>query len=72
MNKSITINTIIDNFNALLLEEKEFALDLIKKAFAESEREAIYKTTKKATANYKKGNVKSGNVQDLYNDLEND
>lgn len=69
--RTITINTLIDDFNALLLEEKEFALELIKKAFAEAEREAIYKTAKKATENYKKGKVKQGSVQDLYKDLEN-
>ena len=70
--RTITINTLIDDFNALLLEEKEFALELIKKAFAESEREAIYKSAMKSKENYKKGKVKRGNVQDLFKDLEND
>ena len=70
--RAVTINTFLDNFNALLLEEKEFAIDIIKKAFAEAEREAIFKRTKKAIENYKKGKVKQGNIQDLYQDLEND
>ena len=70
--RAATINTFLDNFNSLLLEEKEFAIDIIKKALAEAEREAIFKRAKKASENYNKGKVKKGTVQDLYKDLEND
>lgn len=70
--RTITINTVIEEFNALLLEEKEYAIDIIKKAFAESKREFILKRGKKAEENFKKGKTKRGSVKDLYNDLEND
>ncbi len=70
--KTTHINTVIENFNALLLEEKEFAVDIIKKVYAEAAREAIFSRANKATENHKKGKVKKGNLSDLYKDLEND
>lgn len=70
--KTTSINTVIEKFNSLLLEEKEFAVDIINKVYAEAAREAILKKSKKATENNNKGKVKKGNVSDLYNDLEND
>lgn len=67
-----TLNTVIDNFNALLPDEKELAVDIFKKSYAEDRREAIHKMAQKATINLQKGKVKQGNINDLYNDLEND
>ncbi len=66
------INTLIDDFNALPAEEQEFAVDLIRKTYTETRRDIILKNARKATQNEKKGNVKRGNVRDLYSDLEND
>jgi hypothetical protein len=70
--RAATINTVIDDFNALLWEDKEFAIELIKKMFVEAKRDAIYKKSRSAVENLKKGKVKHGSVKDLYNDLEND
>ena len=70
--KTTSINTVIEKFNSLLLEEKEFAIDIINKVYAEAAREAILKKSIKATENHKKGKLKNGNVRDLYKDLEND
>lgn len=72
MQQATTINTVIDKFNSLILEEKEFAIDIIKKMFSEASRDAISKRVHKAEVNFKAGKVKSGTVADLYNDLEND
>ena len=72
MKTTTNINKVIDDFNSLVLEEQEFAIDIIKKVYAEANREQILKTSKKAVENYKKGNVKRGDLTDLYNDLEND
>ena len=70
--KTSNINKVIEDFNSLVLEEQEFAIDIIKKVYAEANREQILKQSNKATENYKKGKVKSGGINDLYNDLEND
>ena len=70
--KPTSINTVIEKFNSLLFEEKEFAVDIIKKVYAEEARKAIAVRARKATENMKKGKVKKGTVSDLYKDLEND
>lgn len=67
----VNVNTVIENFNALLFEEKEFALEIINKEYIEAAREAILTKANKATQNLKKGKVKKGNLSDLYKDLEN-
>lgn len=70
--KTTSINTVIENFNSLQLEEKEFAVDIINKVYAEAAREAILNKSKTAIENNKKGKVKKGNLNDLYKDLVND
>lgn len=68
--KSTTINKVIDDFNSLVLEEKEFALALIRKMFIEAQRESLLKRANTAVSNYNKGKVKRGSLKDLRNDLE--
>lgn len=58
--------------NSLHLEEKEFAMEIIRRAYAEAAREGILANARMATKNLKKGNVKRGSLKDLYKDLEND
>ncbi len=70
--KADDINKIIENFNSLQLDEKEFAAEIIRKAYAEAAREGISANAKKAVKNLKKGKVKKGNLKDLFKDLEND
>ena len=70
--RNTNINKVIETFNSLLIEDKEFAIDIIKKVYAEANREQILKNSLKVTENHKKGKVKSGNLSDLYKDLEND
>ena len=67
-----TIDSLIGKFDSLKQEEKEFAMDILKKIFAESRRKDIAKRAKNATRNLKAGKVKKGNTSELYNDLEND
>lgn len=69
---SASINKVIDDFSHLPLDDKEFALDVIKKQLIEARREAIVKRAKEAVSNPKKGKVKKGTFRDLYRDLESD
>jgi len=64
------INTVIEQFEALPLEEKEYAAGLIRKAYAEAARNALSQRVKQATRNAKAGKTKKGNVADLHKDLE--
>lgn len=67
-----TLNKIIEDFCQLPLDDKEYALDIIKKQLIEAKRDAIAKRAKEAMANFKKRMVKRGTVKDLYKDLESD
>jgi hypothetical protein len=66
------LSDTIENFDALNLEDKEFALEIFEKNVRESKREQLIKRVKEANQNYKTGNVKKGNLKDLFEDLEND
>jgi hypothetical protein len=68
----VTINQVIEDFNTLVPEEKEFVIDIFQKIIIESRRETFSKGAKKAVANFKAGKVKKGTAHDLYKDLEND
>jgi ribosomal protein S1 len=69
---STTLNQLIEDFSHLKLDDKEYAVDVIKKQLIEAKREAIAKRAKEAMANLKKGMVKKGKVKELYKDLEGD
>ena len=70
--RSTALNKIIEDFSSLPLDDKEYALEIIRKQLIESRREAIAKRAEEAVANLKEGMVKKGTVQDLYRDLESD
>ncbi|MFZ3122594.1 MAG: hypothetical protein WA104_04400 [Thermodesulfovibrionales bacterium] len=69
---SSTINNLIEDFSHLKLDDKEYAVDVIKKQLIDAKREAIAKKAKEAIANLRKGMVKRGTLKELYRDLESD
>ena len=70
--RNSNINKLIEDFDILLLEEKEYATDIIKKQLIEAKRDAIAKRAKKAIVNFKKGITKKGTLKELFKDLESD
>ncbi len=68
----ITLSNLIENFSQLPLDDKEYAIDIIKKQLIEAKRDAIAKRAKDAMSNLKKGTVKKGTVKELLKDLEGD
>ena len=67
---SVTVDKVIDKFNLLPLEDKEYAIDIIEKQLIEAKRDALAKQAKRAMSNLKKDAVKRGTVKELYKDLE--
>lgn len=67
-----TLDKLIDDFKQLPLDDKEYAIDIIKKQLTEAKREAIAKRAKDAMVNLKKGMIKRGTVKELYKDLDSD
>ena len=64
------LNAVIEQFDALPLEEKEVAAEIIRKAYAEAAREALVARAEQAKRNLKNKKVKKGGLKDLMNDLK--
>jgi len=69
---SVTLKKFIEDFKNLPIEEKEYALEIVKKQIIEEKRNVIAKRAKEASNNYRIGNIKTGDVESLYKDLESD
>ena len=69
---SVTLKKFIEDFKNLPIEEKEYALEIVKKQIIEEKRNVIAKRAKEASNNYRIGNIKNGDVESLYKDLESD
>ncbi len=65
------LDKVIDDFNHLSLDDKEYVSEILHKQLIEAKREAIEERAKEANNNYKDGNIKSGTIEDLKKDLEN-
>ena len=66
---STTLNKVIEDFNQLPLDDKDYVIDIIKKQLIEAKREAIAKRAETTLSNLKKKKVKSGTIEELYKDL---
>jgi hypothetical protein len=69
---SVHINKVIEDFCQLQIDDKEYAVEVIKKQLIEAKRDRIARRAKDAIANLKKGEVKRGTVSELFKDLESD
>lgn len=69
--KTVLLNKIIEEFNNLSLEDREYAVKVIEKQLIDAKREVISIRVKEAVDNYRKKNCKSGTISDLKKDLNN-
>ena len=67
---TMLLNTVMKDFSQLPLEDKQYAVEVMEKQLIDAKRDAIAMRAKKAMANLKKGAVKKGTIQELYEDLE--
>lgn len=72
MNETSEINRMIEQFEHFELDEKEYLVDIFSKELREEKRERIYRRYLESKENREKGNVKTGDIQDLRADLEDD
>ncbi len=70
--KNTSLSRLVEDFNELAFEDKEYAVELIRKQLIEAKREGIVRRAKEAMSNLKQGKVKRGSIGDLLKDLEND
>ncbi len=66
------LNKLIEEFNLLPLDDKEYAAEVMKKQLIEAKRDAIAKRAKMAMTSLGKRMTKRGTVKELYRDLESD
>jgi hypothetical protein len=72
MNGNSEINSMVESFEHLDLEEKEYLVDIFAKEVREEKRERIYERYLEAKTNREEGKIKIGDVKDLMADLEED
>ncbi len=68
----VTINDVLNDFDKLDSNEKEYFLEIARKQLIEQRRNKIADRVKEADQNYIKGITKSGRAGELLKDLEND
>jgi hypothetical protein len=60
---NVTLKKFIEDFKNLSIEEKEYALEIVKKQIIEEKRDVLAKRAKEASNNYKIGDIKAGDVK---------
>ena len=65
-----TIDSVVDEISQHSLDEKEMIAEILNKRLIEEKRDLIYKEYKRAMRNYNTGKVKSGNVDDLFKEID--
>lgn len=68
--KTPHLHTVIEQFDALPMEEKEVVAGIIRKAYAEAAREALADRVKAAKRNLKVGKVRKGGAAELRKDVD--
>jgi len=69
MNKMITLDKVLEEAEHLEFDDREYLLNILSKRQVELRRIEISKRVKEALKAYKEGNVKSGNLEELWKDL---
>ena len=65
-----TIDNVLNEISQHSLDEKEMIADILNKRLIEEKRELIYKEYVRAMRNFKTGRTKSGNVNDLFEEID--
>ena len=66
------VNNLLDEFQKLPLDDKEYLAEIMLKQIREMKREFLVTRVNEARGNYNQGKCKSGTLKDLMEDLEND
>ena len=69
ISKMITLDKVLEEAEHLGFDDREYLLNILSKRQVELRRIEISKRVKEALKAYKEGNVKSGNLEKLWKDL---
>jgi len=67
-----SINRVIEEFERLPLDDKEYVAEILKKQVVELKREKLLLRAEEARRNLELGAAKTGTIKDLFEDLESD
>ena len=67
--KMVTVNGVLDEMEHLDMDDKEYVFSILSKRLVELRRAKLSNRVKEAEVNYETGNVKSGDLKDLWEDL---
>jgi hypothetical protein len=66
---AVTINQVLQEFDQLSLEDKEYVKETVDKLLIEEKREELFRRSEEAMESYKAGKSKTGSAADLLKDL---
>jgi hypothetical protein len=66
------ISNLINEYSSLSFEDKKYVVELLQKQLNDCKREEIRNRADEAIFNMNSGKSKSGNLNDLFADIEND
>ena len=72
MGTTITINHILEEIDAMTLEEQKLIIEILRKRYIEGRREDILRNAEKTREEHEKGLTSKGTVADLLKELEED
>ena len=64
------ISEILESWENLSLEDKEYILDILSKEVNERKRERLIQRVHEAERNFKACNVRTGNADELFGEIE--
>jgi len=64
-----TIDNILDEVAKCSVNDKEMIVRIIEKRLIDEKRNLLYKKYKKAEKDYRKGKIKTGSVEDLFDSI---
>ena len=72
MEQTRSLDQMLDNMSKMPLDEQLMLAEIIKKRIIEERRKEIAHNVKESIEEYKSGTAKTGTLDDLIKDLEND
>ena len=66
------ISEILDSWDNLTLDDKEYTLEILQKNTSQSKRDLLINRVETARSNYQKGLCRSGSVEDLFAEFDDD
>ena len=72
MEQAMSLDQMLDRISKMPIDEQLMLAEIIKKRIIEEKRKELANSVKESLEEYKNGKAKTGTIDDLITDLEND